>query len=156
MRAHKPRFVMAMYYPAEVTEDMGPTSVIPRTQYWTVDRRGFNQNEERLDPAMTPPLDADGWRAANAEMGAHLSSDDLGVRDARLAAAVELMGPGVHERKCITVEPGTVAFVSHTPPTVTRSLTQFGATTLKTSVHATADPLRHLPQGLAQHPRRQL
>eukprot|EP01045_Picozoa_sp_COSAG04_P006726 COSAG04_NODE_337_length_16405_cov_652.804060_14_plen_101_part_00 len=94
---------------------MGPTSVIPRTQYWTVDRRGFNQNEERLDPAMTPPLDADGWRAANAEMGAHLSSDDLGVRDARLAAAVELMGPGVHERKCITVEPGTVAFVSHTP-----------------------------------------
>ena len=115
MRAHKPRFVMAMYYPAEVTEDMGPTSVIPRTQYWTVDRRGFNQNEERLDPAMTPPLDADGWRAANAEMGAHLSSDDLGGRDARLAAAVELMGPGVHERKCITVEPGTVAFVSHTP-----------------------------------------
>ena len=102
---------MAMYYPAEVTEDMGPTSVIPRTQYWTVDRRGFNQNEERLDPAMTPPLDADGWRAANAEMGAHLSSDDLGVRDARLAAAVELMGPGVHERKCITVEPGTVAFI---------------------------------------------
>ena len=69
MRAHKPRFVMAMYYPAEVTEDMGPTSVIPRTQYWTVDRRGFNQNEERLDPAMTPPLDADGWRAANAETG---------------------------------------------------------------------------------------
>ena len=156
MRAHKPRFVMAMYYPAEVTEDMGPTSVIPRTQYWTVDRRGFNQNEERLDPAMTPPLDADGWRAANAEMGAHLSSDDLGVRDARLAAAVELMGPGVHERKCITVEPGTVAFVSHTPQ---RSPTLDGAVRSNDSQNKrarNADPLRHLPQGLAQHTRRQL
>jgi hypothetical protein len=100
-----------MYYPAAVSEDMGPTSVIPRTQYWTVDRRGFTQNEERLDPSMTPPLDADGWAEANDQMNNAMNSDDLSIRDARLAAAVQLMGGGVHEQKMVTVQPGSVCFI---------------------------------------------
>eukprot|EP01043_Picozoa_sp_COSAG02_P070344 COSAG02_NODE_12416_length_1549_cov_1.113793_2_plen_122_part_00 len=111
MRSHRPRFIMAMYYPAAVSEDMGPTSVIPRTQYWTVDRRGFTQNEERLDPSMTPPLDADGWAEANDQMNNAMNSDDLSIRDARLAAAVQLMGGGVHEQKMVTVQPGSVCFI---------------------------------------------
>ena len=45
-----------------------------------------------IDPAMTPPLDPDGWKDAVAEMGAHLSSTDIATRDARFAAAVQLMG----------------------------------------------------------------
>lgn len=86
-------------------------SVIPRSQYWTVDRRGFTQNEERLDPAMTPPLDDDGWKAANAEMGEAMGAEDLGTRDARLAAAVELLGGDVEERKMVTVQPGSICFI---------------------------------------------
>ena len=53
----------------------------------------------------------DGWKDAVAEMGAHLSSPDLATRDARLAAAVQLMGGDVAEKKMVTVQPGSVVNV---------------------------------------------
>lgn len=34
LRHHHPRWAIALYYPHDVTEDMGPTSVVPRSQYY--------------------------------------------------------------------------------------------------------------------------
>ena len=34
IRHHRSRWAMAFYYPQEVTEDMGPTSILPGTQYY--------------------------------------------------------------------------------------------------------------------------
>ena len=45
-----------MYYPAETTLHMGPTSVVRGTPYFTVDRGAdWPQSEDRLDPALQPP-----------------------------------------------------------------------------------------------------
>ena len=33
VRYHRPRYVLLLYYPHEVTPDMGPTALVPRTQY---------------------------------------------------------------------------------------------------------------------------
>ena len=34
VRYHRPRYVLMLYYPHEVTPDMGPTALVPRTQYY--------------------------------------------------------------------------------------------------------------------------
>ena len=34
MRYHRPRYVLLLYYPHEVTPDMGPTALVPKTQYY--------------------------------------------------------------------------------------------------------------------------
>ena len=37
MRSHHPRWVIIFYYPHAVTEDMGPTGILPGATYATVD-----------------------------------------------------------------------------------------------------------------------
>ena len=34
-RTHRPNWAMLFYYPQQVTDDNGPTEVLPGTQYWT-------------------------------------------------------------------------------------------------------------------------
>ena len=34
VKHHRCRWTMALYYPHDVTEDMGPTAVLPATQYY--------------------------------------------------------------------------------------------------------------------------
>ena len=34
VRYHRPRYVLMLYYPHEVTPDMGPTALVPKTQYY--------------------------------------------------------------------------------------------------------------------------
>ena len=46
MRDHHPRWVMAMYYPQDVTEENGPTGVIPGTQYF--ETRPENEEAEGI------------------------------------------------------------------------------------------------------------
>ena len=41
VRDHRCRHVIAMYYPIATTVDLGPTTVVPRSQYSGVDREGF-------------------------------------------------------------------------------------------------------------------
>ena len=36
-RTHRPNWAMLFYYPQRVTEESGPTEVLPGTQYWTTD-----------------------------------------------------------------------------------------------------------------------
>ena len=37
VRYHRPRYTLLLYYPHEVTPDMGPTALVPKTQYYMED-----------------------------------------------------------------------------------------------------------------------
>ena len=37
MRSHHPRWVIILWYPHQVTEDMGPTGILPGATYTTID-----------------------------------------------------------------------------------------------------------------------
>lgn len=79
-RTHRPNWAMLFYYPQEVTEDSGPTEVLPGTQYWTT-------NFEKDDGA---------WHRGDA-VDKHirpdeLATDDLDARDRRLQAVLDLLG----------------------------------------------------------------
>lgn len=42
VRDHRPRWMMGLYYPSDVTLDMGPTCVVGGSQYYEVDRLAWN------------------------------------------------------------------------------------------------------------------
>eukprot|EP01050_Picozoa_sp_SAG11_P048232 SAG11_NODE_25691_length_355_cov_0.980469_1_plen_42_part_10 len=37
MRSHHPRWVIIFFYPHAVTEEMGPTAILPGATYTTID-----------------------------------------------------------------------------------------------------------------------
>ena len=43
MRSHHPRWVIIFYYPCTVTEDMGPTGILPGATYTTIDHEDPSQ-----------------------------------------------------------------------------------------------------------------
>ena len=45
VRSHRPNWAMVFYYPQAVTLDMGPTEILPGTQYWNVNREGTGRTE---------------------------------------------------------------------------------------------------------------
>ncbi|MEM7364964.1 MAG: phytanoyl-CoA dioxygenase family protein [Pseudomonadota bacterium] len=49
LRSHRPNWAMLLYYPQETTVDMGPTQIIPGSQYWNVDHEGHDVGEDMLD-----------------------------------------------------------------------------------------------------------
>lgn len=57
MRSHFPRWSMVFYFPSEVTEDMGPTGVIPGATYTTVDRS--DRSQDFLEDILETYLDSD-------------------------------------------------------------------------------------------------
>ena len=44
MRSHHPRWVIIFYYPRAVSEDMGPTGILPGATYTTIDHDDSNQD----------------------------------------------------------------------------------------------------------------
>ena len=56
LRSHRPNWAMVFYYPQEVTLDMGPTEILPGTQYWNVNREGTGrtEGEDRFDGTLSP------------------------------------------------------------------------------------------------------
>ena len=48
MRDHLPTMAMALYYPRRVTPDMGPTHIMPFSQYGSVDAEHAHCGEDRL------------------------------------------------------------------------------------------------------------
>jgi hypothetical protein len=108
VREHRLRAVGYWYYPMAVTLEMGPTCVVPRSQYWAVDRDTFPHSEERLDQALRPPKTLREWRAALVEwsgfsLGMHGAADPktgrrasgelpVAVRDERIVAGLRLLG----------------------------------------------------------------
>ena len=51
LRSHRPNWAMIFYYPQAVTLDMGPTEILPGTQYWNVNREHSTrtEGEDRFD-----------------------------------------------------------------------------------------------------------
>lgn len=58
VRSHRPNWAMVFYYPQEVTLDMGPTEILPGTQYWNVDRAGTGrtEGEDRFGGTIQPEV----------------------------------------------------------------------------------------------------
>ena len=58
VRSHRPNWAMVFYYPQEVTLDMGPTEILPGTQYWNVNRGGTGrtEGEDRFDGTVPPEV----------------------------------------------------------------------------------------------------
>eukprot|EP00927_Polykrikos_kofoidii_P077909 TRINITY_DN74795_c0_g1_i1.p1 TRINITY_DN74795_c0_g1~~TRINITY_DN74795_c0_g1_i1.p1 ORF type:complete len:648 (-),score=74.86 TRINITY_DN74795_c0_g1_i1:225-2123(-) len=60
MRSHRPRWVMALYYPQDTVLDMGATALLPRSQYLTVDHEHRRSREDLLSPnGFVPTSDDD-------------------------------------------------------------------------------------------------
>ncbi|MCY4128293.1 MAG: phytanoyl-CoA dioxygenase family protein [Gammaproteobacteria bacterium] len=56
VRSHRPNWAMVFYYPQAVTLDMGPTEILPGTQYWNVNRADTErtEGEDRFDGTISP------------------------------------------------------------------------------------------------------
>jgi hypothetical protein len=98
VRDHLPRNCICMYYPIDTVLDMGPTAIVPGSTYWSVDRTGFMQSEDRLDFALQPARNPEGlaqWSKSlngwNALSGFGDNIDDVLARDQRIEGAVGLL-----------------------------------------------------------------
>ena len=49
IRQHEPRDLITMYYATETTLEMGATCVIPNSQYYSINREGWYNSEDRLE-----------------------------------------------------------------------------------------------------------
>ena len=99
-RSHRPISAMLFYYPQTVTDDMGPTEVLPGTQYWSGDFEGDTdwQHDDHLDRDFNAT-------AARAE--------DLAYREERLQASLRVL-PFEHvERRRLTVPAGSVVIANY-------------------------------------------
>ena len=98
IRSHRLNWLMVFYYPQTTTIDMGPTEILPGTQYWTVDREkhGVQAGEDILDLT----FEGNG-------IGHH---QDLNARDQQLAKS--LNGFDTHTKPLkIEVPKGSVVLV---------------------------------------------
>lgn len=98
VRDHLPCNCICMYYPIDTVLDMGPTAIVPGSTYWSVDRTGFMQSEDRLDFALQPARNPGGleqWSKSlggwNALSGFGDNIEDLSERDQRIEGAVGLL-----------------------------------------------------------------
>ena len=48
VRHHRTRWTMAFYYPQDVSLDMGPTAVLPATQYYNSSKQAYEREEQPL------------------------------------------------------------------------------------------------------------
>ena len=48
VRHHRTRWTMAFYYPQDVSLDMGPTAILPATQYYNSSKQAYEREEQSL------------------------------------------------------------------------------------------------------------
>ena len=48
VRHHRTRWTMAFYYPQDVSLDMGPTAILPATQYYNSSKQAYKREEQPL------------------------------------------------------------------------------------------------------------
>ncbi|MCY3838612.1 MAG: phytanoyl-CoA dioxygenase family protein [Gammaproteobacteria bacterium] len=100
-RTHRPNWAMLFYYPQRVTDDNGPTEVLPGTQYWTT-------NFERADGT---------WHRGDAVdkkvRQEALRNGDVAVRDAYIDGVVASLGIGGIVRQRIHVPRGGVVLAHY-------------------------------------------
>jgi hypothetical protein len=118
-----PRHVIMFYYAQDTTLDMGPTSIIPGSQYYSVDRLGAGSSEHSLGSDLYDNTDEDlARRDAGIQSAGTILSQGLdeakAEREQRLAGATqsELGAQAeqeVFQEKKLTVPAGTLAIVHH-------------------------------------------
>ena len=100
-RTHRPNWAMLFYYPQRVTDDNGPTEVLPGTQYWTT-------NFERADGT---------WHRGDALdkkiRQEALRNGDVEVRDTYIDEVVESLGISGLARERIRVPRGGVVLAHY-------------------------------------------
>ncbi|KAJ8605629.1 hypothetical protein CTAYLR_000107 [Chrysophaeum taylorii] len=94
LRSHRSRWAIAMYYPRGATEAMGPTYVMPGSQYHTIDKRW---------PTLVDRLGVGNCRADRY-------CDEAAERQRRLDEDTRLLYPELVDRRGvpIVVEPGAI------------------------------------------------
>ena len=82
VRDHRPKWMMGLYYPGEVTLDMGPTCVVGGSQYFEVDRLAWNTLGTGTDPPLsdTDPHAA-AWEEASSRNSRIMSGSDPDARN---------------------------------------------------------------------------
>ena len=95
MRTHQPEYMLMLYYPQDTPEDLGPTEILPCTQYFHNDSTPEN-----------------GYPLAGRTIGGGVSSEpDFARRDANRAAVLKQVGwPAETTPKKVIVPKGSVAF----------------------------------------------
>ena len=70
VRHHRTRWAMAFYYPQDVTEQMGPTSVLPASQYYTSPTQAEREEEALLcgDAGTVTIVHYDLWHRATTNL----------------------------------------------------------------------------------------
>ncbi|MFM7118990.1 MAG: phytanoyl-CoA dioxygenase family protein, partial [Gammaproteobacteria bacterium] len=99
-RSPRPVAAILFYYPQAVSDDMGPTEILPGTQYW----RGAFESEDswHADDALD--------RGFEAEVARH---PDLAYRDVRLDQSLAVLGRGAVTRKRLSVPAGSVVILHY-------------------------------------------
>ncbi len=99
-RSPRPIAAILFYYPQAVTDEMGPTEVLPGTQYW---RGSFEEGEQwHGDDHLDRAFDQDAGRDA-----------DLARRDMRLDASLDVLAGQQVVRQRLCVPAGTVALLHY-------------------------------------------
>ena len=98
IRSHKLEWVMVFYYPQKTTVELGPTEVLPGTQYWNVDREHTDntRGEDRLG------LDFERQGAG--------TSPDLALRDRLIAEQWQTLDRGITPKRLIA-DPGSLFLI---------------------------------------------
>lgn len=120
VRDHRLRHVLIFAYMADITANMGPTAVLPRSHFLGINKDGFSASEQRLMPDLVPPVPARGrasvqaWAQKQAAAAALNSHADLAVRDAeRMHGARELLGDHDLAEVFATVPEGSCLLCHH-------------------------------------------
>jgi HEAT repeat protein len=71
LRHHRCRWAIAFYYPQDVSEDMGPTAIVPRSQYYLhlPDERQFPELHVCAPAGSVAIVNFDIWHRATANVG---------------------------------------------------------------------------------------
>ncbi len=98
LRSHRPNWLMAFYYPQATTLEMGPTVILPGSQYWNVDHEAIEnaRGEDRLD--------------YDFEAAAVGRNEDTALRDRMLDDAVRALAPALNPMP-VEVPAGSVVLV---------------------------------------------
>mmetsp|Transcript_13295 Transcript_13295/g.44760 ORF Transcript_13295/g.44760 Transcript_13295/m.44760 type:complete len:297 (+) Transcript_13295:668-1558(+) len=108
MRDHLPTMAMALYYPRRVTPDMGPTHIMPFSQYGSVDAEHAHCGEDRLGAGRFE--EGVGFSYASSDAASRrrcLEEDTLELFPAATRSADQRRGLP------LTVEAGTVAIIHY-------------------------------------------
>ena len=113
VRDHRPRWIMGLYYPCKVKLDMGPTCIVPQSQYFEVDRLQWGT----LATGSDPPTSANApsyqqWVEAVKVSTIKMNGSDPAARDEVLQRTGEFFGS---QQKKLTVPAGKRLLTTPTP-----------------------------------------